>query len=315
MNLRKQYLTDNECYQIGEKMIPKGIMIHSTGANNPNISRYVQPDDGKLGINKYGNHWNQSSIEVCVHGFIGKDASGNICTYQTLPWNYVGWHCGSGVNGSGNRSYIGIEICEDDLSNKNYFEAIYKEAIEVSAYLCELYNLNPLGENVIICHQDGYKLGIASNHIDIYHWFSKYGVTMQKMRQDIAKQIKTQSKLQVGQKVYLSDNAQYYVTGERIPDWVKNKSYTIMEIGNDKILLKEIMSWVYIQDVQGAQTDFSNKLQVGSKVTVINPIDWYGTTLSTSGIYEIIELKDKRAVIGRNRVVTAAINVDYLKLA
>lgn len=160
-------------------------MWHSTGADNPNLKRYVQPDDGKLGDNSNNNDWNQAKPggrEVCVHAFIGKDKNGNVCTYQTLPWNYRGWHCG----GSGNNSYIGFEICEDALTDKSYFNKVYQEAVELTAYLCKQYNLDPNGKNVIICHQDGYKLGIASNHSDVYHWFNKFGKDMDDVRKDVA---------------------------------------------------------------------------------------------------------------------------------
>lgn len=58
MNLHKLILTENACYKAGEKIAVKGIMVHSTGANNPWLKRYVGPDDGKLGKNQYGNHWN-----------------------------------------------------------------------------------------------------------------------------------------------------------------------------------------------------------------------------------------------------------------
>lgn len=184
MDLRKLLLTENECYKVGKAMTPTGIMWHSTGANNPNLRRYVNPDDGKLGVNKYNNHWNTarpSGRQVCVHAFIGKDKDGNIATYQTLPFTMRGWHAG----GSANNSYIGFEICEDDLTDKAYFDKVYKEAVEFTAYLCELHNLDPMGKNVIICHADGYKLGIASNHGDIYHWFKKYGKTMDNVRNDV----------------------------------------------------------------------------------------------------------------------------------
>ena len=93
MNLHKLILTENACYKAGQKITVKGIMVHSTGANNPYLKRYVGPDDGLLGVNKYGNHWNQPTPddrEVCVHAFIGKLADGTIATYQTLPWNYRG---------------------------------------------------------------------------------------------------------------------------------------------------------------------------------------------------------------------------------
>jgi N-acetylmuramoyl-L-alanine amidase CwlA len=117
-------------------------MVHSTGANNPWLKRYVGPDDGLLGKNQYNNHWNQDKPDgrqVCVHAFIGKLADGSIATYQTLPWNMRGWHCGNGAKGSGNDSYISFEICEDGLTDASYFSSIYKEASELCAYLCKQY--------------------------------------------------------------------------------------------------------------------------------------------------------------------------------
>lgn len=97
MNLHKLILTENACYKAGRTITVKGIMVHSTGANNPNLKRYVGPNDGLLGENQYGNHWNTyhpGGREVCVHAFIGKLADGTIATYQTLPWNHRGWHAG-----------------------------------------------------------------------------------------------------------------------------------------------------------------------------------------------------------------------------
>lgn len=184
MDFRKVLLTENECYKVGKSITPIGVMWHSTGANNPNLCRYVSPDDGLLGVNKYNNHWNQArpgGRKVCVHAFIGKDKNGNIATYQTLPFDMRGWHAG----GSANDNYIGFEICEDALTDRAYFDKVYKEGVEFTAYLCELYNLDPMGKNVIICHADGYKLGIASNHGDIYHWFKKHGKTMDDVRKDV----------------------------------------------------------------------------------------------------------------------------------
>ena len=58
MNLNKLIFTENACYKAGRKITVKGIMVHSTGANNPWLKRYVGPDDGKLGKNQYNNHWN-----------------------------------------------------------------------------------------------------------------------------------------------------------------------------------------------------------------------------------------------------------------
>lgn len=75
LNLKKIILRNNECYKVGKFFEPKGIMIHSTGVNNPWLKRYIGPNDGMVGNNKYNNHWNQYrpvGRQVCVHAFIGK---------------------------------------------------------------------------------------------------------------------------------------------------------------------------------------------------------------------------------------------------
>lgn len=203
MNLQKLILTKNACYMAGKKIKPEGIMLHSTAANNPKLSRYVGPDDGKLGENKYNNHWNCyhpggkdigahtyvnkngdgkcdvcGGRQVCVHAFIGKLADGSIATYQTLPWDHLGWHCA----GKGNDTHIGIEICEDGLTDATYFKKVYQEAVELCAYLCKQYGLT---EKTILCHSEGGKKGIASDHSDVMHWFPKHGKSMDTFRADV----------------------------------------------------------------------------------------------------------------------------------
>ena len=162
VNLKTLLLTKNACYIAGKTIVPQGIMVHSTGANNPNLKRYVGPNDGLLGDNQYNNHWNQANPggrQVCVHAFIGKLADGTIATYQTLPWNHRGWHAG----GTANNTHISFEICEDGLTDASYFNKVYQEAVELCAYLCKMYGLS---ESNIIGHYEGYKKGIASNHAD-----------------------------------------------------------------------------------------------------------------------------------------------------
>lgn len=183
MNLHTVLATNNECYirNSGTKWTPKGIMVHSTGANNPNLKRYVGPNDGLLGENTYKNYWNQyrpDGQQICCHAFIGKLADGSIATYQILPWECKGWNNG----GSSNNTHIAFEICEDGLTDKSYFEAVYKEAVELCVYLCRKYDI-PVTE--IIDHSEGYKKGIASNHGDVKHWFPKFGKSMDTFRADV----------------------------------------------------------------------------------------------------------------------------------
>ncbi len=181
MRLIESFLTRNDCYQTNRKIIPRGVMVHSTAANNTKISRYVQPDDGILGVNPNHNDWNVPNFTKCVHAFIGTVADGSVATYQTLPWNHRGWHGG----GASNNTHIGFEICEDGLTDSNYFNLVYTEAVELVAMLCQMYGLDPLADGVVICHSEGYSRGIASNHGDVMHWFPTYGKSMDTFRQDV----------------------------------------------------------------------------------------------------------------------------------
>lgn len=188
MNLHKVLATNSYCYTDLGNITVKGIMVHSTGCNNPNLRRYVGPDDGLLGTPSSMN-WNQRYINgklhtTGVHAFIGKLKDGSVATYQVQEWNHKCYHCGVGTSGkSGNTNYISFEICEDDLTDENYFRTVYKEAVELCAMLCKQFNLDPLKN--IICHCEGYQLGFASNHADVMHWFKKYGATMDQFRVDV----------------------------------------------------------------------------------------------------------------------------------
>lgn len=196
-------MTQSTCYRGTSKMKPVGVLWHSTGANNTTLKRYVQPDDNapnrtellnKLGKNIYKNDWNHVSVQAGLNCWIGKLEDGTVTTVQTMPWDYRPWGCGSGSRGSCNNGWIQFEICEDNLSNKSYFEAVYKEACEITAYLCDMYDLDPKGTvsyagvkvPVILCHADSHKLGLGSGHGDVLHWFKKYGKTMDDVRRDVA---------------------------------------------------------------------------------------------------------------------------------
>lgn len=199
----KCFMRQSSWYKGAGKTTIRGVLWHSTGANNPNLKRYVQPDDNAvdrarmlelLGVNKSGNDWNHISREAGVHAWVGKLASGEVASVQVGDWDKKAWGCGSGKKGSCNNGWIQFEICEDNLSDPVYFEKVYREAVELTAYLCKLYNLDPQGTvtysgvrvPVILCHQDSYQLGLGSNHGDVLHWLPKYGKSMQTVRDDVS---------------------------------------------------------------------------------------------------------------------------------
>ena len=200
MTVRQQMAVRNDCYRRNQAEMgkapadrdsryaryyqgPRGVMVHSTGANNPNLRRYVQPDDGILGVNPNDNDWNRPGLDVAVHAFIGLTQTGDVAAYQILPWEYRAWHCG----GDANDTHVSFEICEDALNDRAYLDRTYQVAMELTAELCRKFGLDPLAPGVVIDHAEGAELGIASNHADVDHWWSRFGVTMDDFRAGVAR--------------------------------------------------------------------------------------------------------------------------------
>ncbi len=189
--------TKSRCYGSKRKAIkPIGIVVHSTGANNPSIKRYSQPSpddknrDGLLsllGTNKYGNHWNTAIAGKAVHYMIGKLSDGTVGIVKNLPEDIAAWGCGNGKKGSYNyepTGHIQFEICEDDLKSTEYFSEVYKAATELCADICRRYGWS---SSVIASHREAHAKGYASNHSDIDHWLTKNGLTMDSFRDEVDK--------------------------------------------------------------------------------------------------------------------------------
>lgn len=189
MKLVESFLTKNTCYTKGIKRAVGGLMLHSIGTPQPKASVLL-------------NNYNKTDTGgVCVHGFIdGNDAT----IYQTLPWEYRAGHCGSGANGSANNTHIAVEMCEpacikytsgsnftcsDIATAKAVAKRTYEAAVELFAYLCKKYSLNPLADGVIISHREGHSRGIASNHGDPEHLWNGLGMgyTMDGFRKAVKK--------------------------------------------------------------------------------------------------------------------------------
>lgn len=209
-----------------------------------------------LGTNTNKNDWNHIEHQAGLNAWIGKLADGTIATVQTMPWDYKPWGCGSGTKGSCNNGWIQFEICEDGLTDKNYFNKVYQEACELTAYLCDLFNINPSGTvdvngikvPTILCHADSYKLGLGSNHGDVLHWFSKYNKDMEDVRKDVTKLMgkkenkpvddneskkeEKQNDLKIGDAVSLLLGSTY-TSGKSIPSWVFNSKLYIRKFQKD----------------------------------------------------------------------------------
>lgn len=96
------------------------------------------------------------------------------------------------------------------------------------------------------------------------------------------KKTTTSSAIKVGDRVTLNRSASKYYTGENIPSSVKGKTYTVQQVGNGRVLLKEIVSWVYTKDVSKggsspAPAPKAKSIGVGSKVKIKSSASRYAT--------------------------------------
>ena len=180
MNLIQNYLTESGCYKAGKHITVKGLMIHSVGCPQPKADVFLK-------------NWNRAEASACVHAIVEPDGD----VYQLLPWEHRGWHCGGGAN----NTHIGVEMTEPSTirytgganwtetgngeNTKNHVLAAYKYAVELFAFLCHQFGLDPMADGVVISHSEGCRRGVASNHGDVEHLWSKFGLTMAQFRKDI----------------------------------------------------------------------------------------------------------------------------------
>lgn len=249
MEIVQSILTKNPCYQSGQKIAVKGLMLHSVGCPQPSAKTFV------------ANWNNPSASRACVHAFIDGNSG---AVYQTLPWNHKAWHCG----GSGNSSHIGVEMCEpscirytggssfscsDREKAMEVVDRTYKAAVELFADLCKQFGLNPHADGVIISHAEGHKRGVASGHGDPEHLWRgmKCGYTMDTFRRDVQNAISgvapvpvpapvpsEPSDIKTGDIVSLTSNAVYY-NGKEMPDWVKKDQWIVKSVSGDRVIIDQ----------------------------------------------------------------------------
>ena len=194
MKLIESFLEKNPCYGANmsnaddryttfQRRGPLGLVLHSVGCAQPSAKSFA-------------DRWDSPSYKVAVHGFIDADTG---VVYQTMPWNFRAWHAG----GSANNTHVGVEMCEssgikyrgvsdrfDVIDRKKalrHCKTAYTAAVELFAYLCNKYHLDPLRDGVIISHNEAGKRGVGSGHTDPEHYWTQLGAgyTMDGFRKDV----------------------------------------------------------------------------------------------------------------------------------
>lgn len=216
MKVIQNICTQSDCYKSGRTIEVKGLMLHSVGCPQPKAQPFI-------------NSWNKSGAKACVHAIVEPD--GDI--YQLLPWNHRGWHGG----GDSNNTHIGVEMTEPDTieyiggaswrekadgeNTKAHVLATYKHAVELFAYLCLKFSLDPTADGVILSHSEGHDRGIASNHGDVEHLWRHFGLSMSQFRKDIKTAMKAEESVSLTR-----------IMGEALADAEQMRAYILKKNPN-----------------------------------------------------------------------------------
>lgn len=126
VNIVQDFIPTGRRNRPGHKLTPQYITIHDTansnaGADALSHAKYLKGDAAAKAPVSW--HFTVDDKRVIQH----------------LPLDEVGWHAGDGGNGPGNRTSIGIEICENSDGDRAMAE---KNAAEVVAQLLKELGLS-----------------------------------------------------------------------------------------------------------------------------------------------------------------------------
>ena len=290
MKIIKNYLTKNDVYANNLGRVddrykkfqdegPKGLAIHSTGTPQPKAEVYIKS-------------WNKPNVEKAVHAFIEPNA-----VYQTLPWNYRGWHAG----GTANNTHIGVEMTEpstikytggsswvdlDPKTTEAHVRATYANAVELFANLCKQFKLDPLADGVIISHAEGHKRGVASNHGDPEHIWKKFGLSMDLFRAAVAEKMREQNTEAVLYRVQTGafrnrKSAEELVAKLKAAgfDAIIKSEATTQEAPQYRIATVKVSSTLNVRSGAGTSYSRTGSLTNGTKVTIIEEKNGWGKLL------------------------------------
>lgn len=332
MNIVQRFMTQNDCFKAGRKIKPWGIMVHATAT--PGVMSATWFD-----------RWNKPGINKCVHAFL--DDKGVL---QYLPWDHRGWHAGGG----GNDTHIGFEICEpaghrysgaatmvdyNVAKNQAYFDAVWENAIQLCVMLCKEFKLT---ERDIIDHSEGHRLGIASNHADVGHWFPRHGRNMDMFRAAVKERLNDKPPA-ANEVLYRVQTGAFKVkaNADRMETLLKEAGFPTYMVQDDgffkvqvgafrvkanaealAVKIKDAGVEVYITtragDPVSTLAPAAPEIRIGSRVKV-KP----GSTTYTGGslasfvyntVYDVIQVNGDRIVIGLRGETTAAVHKDNIIL-
>ena len=224
MYVFKQNLVSKDKYPIKcpYAMIAEFIVVHNTAndASAENEIAYMIRNENQVSF-----HYAVDNQEVV----------------QGLPIDRNAWHAGDG-NGEGNRKGIAIEICYSKSGGTRFDQAEKNAAHFIAALLRE----RQWGIEKVKKHQDFSNKYCPHRTLD--KGWNGFIQMIKGYLNDIP--VTSESGFKVGEKVRVKESATQYATGQVLAWFVKGSIYEVTKVAGDRLLLSDIISWVWVDDVE-----------------------------------------------------------------
>ena len=300
MNIVKNLVSESKySVKCPYSMTPEFIVVHNT-ANDATAQNEV----------KYmiGNN-NQVSFHFAVDD---KEI------VQGLPLDRNAWACGDGANGKGNRKGIQIEICYSKSGGVR-FENAEKNAAK---FIAQLLKERGWGVDKVKKHQD------FSNKYCPHRTLDKGWASFVNMVKDYLNELNrpvqsTQtSNISVGDKVKVKTTATHYATGQSMASFVKGSAYEVTKVDGNKLLLSDIVSWVWDYDVDKVESTTQSSSDSSFLVEIIcnelnirQQADFNSKVVGTVKRGEVFTIVEEKNGLGKLKsgVGYISMNTKYVK--
>ena len=300
MNIVKNLVSESKySVKCPYSMAPEFIVVHNTAndATAQNEIKYMISNNNQVSF-----HFAVDDKEIV----------------QGLPLDRNAWACGDGANGKGNRKGIQIEICYSKSGGAR-FENAEKNAAK---FIAQLLKERGWGVDKVKKHQD------FSNKYCPHRTLDKGWASFVNMVKDYLNELNhpvqsTQtSNISVGDKVKVKTTATHYATGQSMASFVKGSTYEVTRIDGNKLLLSDIVSWVWDYDVDkvGSTTQSSSDNSflveiICDELNIRQQADFNSKVVGTVKKGEVFTIVEEKNGLGKLKsgVGYISMNAKYVK--
>lgn len=300
MNIVKNLVSESKySVKCPYAMTPEFIVVHNTAndATAANEVKYMISNNNQVSF-----HFAVDDKEVV----------------QGLPTDRNAWHAGDGGSGRGNRYGIAVEICYSKSGGAR-FENAEKNAAK---FIAQLLKERGWGVDKVKKHQD------FSNKYCPHRTLDKGWASFVNMIKDYLNELNkpvqsTQSSsISVGDKVKVKTTATHYATGQSMASFVKGSTYEVTRIDGNKLLLSDIVSWVWDYDVDKVgsttQSNSDNSFLVEiicDELNIRQQADFNSKVVGTVKRGEVFTIVEEKNGLGKLKsgVGYISMNTKYVK--